>query len=82
MDKNPEVFTAADALKEFKPVEHFPEVDVTWEQLIKIEPDLIQLEKLVKSVRGTGKNFCANRVWYGEDGKHVNFRERVTRLAG
>jgi hypothetical protein len=38
---------------------------VTFEQLVKIEPRLKDLDRQAAEVDGSDSDFCANRVWYG-----------------
>lgn len=41
---------------------------VTWKQLVAAEPRLALLLEEAKAVDGSGKHFCANRVWHERDG--------------
>lgn len=54
--------------------------DVTWETLTEAEPRLLELYRAVSAVKddGTEPAFCANDLWYGEDG----FKDRMAALVG
>lgn len=38
---------------------------MTWDEMIRIEPQLAELLNDARAVRSTGDDFCANDVWYG-----------------
>ena len=38
---------------------------LTWEQLVKLEPELGRLLERAKATKSRGKHFCANARWYG-----------------
>mgnify|MGYP000866832028 CR=1 FL=1 len=43
---------------------------MTWEEMIKMEPELLDLYNMARAYKRT-HNFCANQVWYGPGGlKH------------
>jgi hypothetical protein len=47
------------------PIVQVPKNDLTWEQLVKLESRLEQLERFVKQQKLVrGKNYCANWVWF------------------
>ena len=51
--------------------------NITWNELVKIEPELNTLLKNVQKVKDPGgESFCANDIWFD------NFKERVTHLVG
>jgi hypothetical protein len=51
---------------------------ITWDELVELEPRLLDLEKDVKSVKDdqSRESFCANDVWYGI------FRSDLSSLVG
>jgi len=50
---------------------------MTWEQMVIIEPRLLELYKIAKSYKPT-KNFCANQIWYRRGG----LKSKMMKLAG
>lgn len=50
---------------------------MTWEQMIELEPELLELYNLAKSIKRT-PNFCANQIWYGPNG----LKSRMMQLVG
>jgi hypothetical protein len=48
---------------------------VTWNELVRLEPELLVLEEDVSAVKPV-VGFCANRVWYSE------FKPRLVALVG
>lgn len=54
-------------------------MDVSWSELVRLEPRLKTLLQHAKSYQG-GEGFCANKVWYGGD--FLALRERMSRLVG
>ncbi len=62
--------------KAFPPAEPF-EGEINWANLVAEEPELGRLLDDIRSLR-PGRNFCANRVWYGyHDPDRHDFRERM-----
>lgn len=57
--------------------------DLTWNQLCELEPGLLDLLAEVKSVKDdkSKPSFCANAVWYGENG-HTSLKSRMSSLVG
>lgn len=54
---------------------------MTWEELVKIEPRLLELYHAAKYA-GTGQErFCGNEAWYGV-GDEVGFKHLMSQLAG
>ena len=49
---------------------------LTWNKLIKSEPQLLALYKEAKAVDGRAEHFCANNVWY------EHFKPRLFPLVG
>lgn len=50
--------------------------ELTWSQLIAVEPRLLDLYQEAKVVDDSAEDFCANRVWYDR------FKPRLLRLVG
>ena len=50
--------------------------NVTFEQLAKMEPKLLELEKIILNYKR--KDGCINRVWYGQGG----VKEKMSDLVG
>jgi hypothetical protein len=53
-----------------------PNVKLTWELLVEMEPRLAALHEKAKSICTQGKSFCANEVW------HEEFCDAIDALAG
>jgi hypothetical protein len=51
---------------------------IPFAELCQAEPRLAELERDIRSVKDTGKEFCANEHWYVSPG----FRARLYHLAG
>src|SRR5215208_2067079 len=65
------------------PEELLPPEDVTWENLVEVEPRLRALERDVQTVADKGgPSFCANAIWYGYLDPEFGFKERMTRYMG
>lgn len=56
-------------------------LELTWSDLVVAEPNLARLEAEVRSVRPSGRHFCANAVWYGYGG-WPGFKARYVQLVG
>lgn len=39
---------------------------MTWKDMVEIEPELQEMFGYAKSLDGSEKNFCANRIFYDE----------------
>ena len=50
--------------------------EMTWTELIAIEPRLEDLRAEMAAVDGSDAHFCANRIWY------QHFKPRLLRLVG
>jgi hypothetical protein len=53
-----------------------PNVNLTWELLLELEPRLAALHEEAKSISPEGGQFCANDVW------HEQFCDRIDELVG
>lgn len=53
-----------------------------WERLCELEPRLIKLYKEIMTIKDDKRerSFCANRVWYGQNG--WGFKQRFSELVG
>lgn len=50
--------------------------DMTWDEMVKIEPTLQSLYERAKKTDGSGKHFCANGIFYDE------YKPLITSLVG
>ena len=53
-----------------------PNVKLTWELLVELEPRLTTLHEKAKSIRTQRESFCANEVW------HEHFCDAIDELVG
>jgi hypothetical protein len=58
-----------------------PEKPPTWQQLVRLEPRLLELAKRALEADAGRDTFCANAVWYGYD-EHKGIRPALCELVG
>ena len=52
---------------------------ITWEEMVKIEPGLLELYKKIKAEKVKDNHYCAIAAWYGGG---VGFKSELTKLVG
>jgi hypothetical protein len=68
------------AMQSFVNLGASPMKELTWDDLVVIEPALAELLAEIKAV-SSHENFCANLVWYGYGGR-PGFKKRMSLLVG
>src|SRR5262245_44621745 len=56
---------------------------LTWEQLVRLEPQLLDLLRRARATPARGKHFCANARWYGYgQWRFAGLKPHLLRLVG